>query len=97
MNMNIINKEKYAKYILEAAEENVKPPYQEAYAAAKLIKDSLLDRSYKVLYKDTDIQTFDVVVDIPVDPVFGIYFEDDGDGESVMAISTEDGIVIKYV
>jgi len=95
--MNKRNKELYETYLNEAADDGVKPQYREAYATAKLIKSALINRSYKVLYDDMEIQTFDVVVDIPVDPVFGIYFEDDGDGESVMAISTEDGIQIKYV
>lgn len=92
--MNKINQEKYNNFLVKATNEGSKLP--DATALSELIEDSIRNKSYKVQYCD-NIETFDIVVNFYPDPIFGMYFEDDGDGESVIATSTSDGVKISYV
>lgn len=92
--MNQENNRKYTSYLEEGINDGAKLP--EAYALAKLVEDAITNKTYK-LRNDPTIRTFDIIVTFTVDPTFGLYFEDNGDGESVMAVSTPNGVVVNYL
>lgn len=87
--MNVENKKLYEQYITQMKEEGARLP--EAAALAMLVEKAILDRSYKEFYSEQeDVQEFDVIVTINIDPRFGIYRYDDDD---MIFVSTADGIV----
>lgn len=94
--MNLKNKQTFDELVIEGTRDGAKLP--DAYALAIMVERAIKDKSYKVHYADT-IETFDIIVTFGLspDPLFGMYFEDDGDGEEVMAVSTANGIVINYL
>lgn len=94
--MNNENKKLLDELIYEGTVDGAQLP--EAYAIAKMVELAVKNKTYKVYRVDENIQTFDIIATFfSVDPVFGLYFEDNGDGESVIGISKPDGVDIKYL
>lgn len=91
--MNKTNQEKYNNFLIKATNDGSKLP--DATALCDMVEDAIRNRTYKIKNKE-NIETFDIIVYFSPDPVFGMYFEDDGDGESVIAISTDTGVKIQY-
>ena len=94
--MNNENKKLFDDLVYEGTVDGAKLP--DAYALAVMVERAIKSKSYKVHYSDT-VETFDIIATFGMspDPVFGMYFENDGDGEEVIAVSTSSGIVIKYL